>query len=555
MRYGERGWSQVTAENPEVKTGNGRVMGFCRGGNAVFLGIPYGAHCDGEGRFLAPRPAPHWEGVRDCTRNGAIAMQEQTDMEMLPEPVRKVMQEYGDVFTGGQPCGKEQDRPDENCLFLNVVTPGLEGDLRPVVVYIHGGGYVTGSGNVTAAISDRLLDEENLVLVTVNHRLNVFGTLYLGGFDPAYRESGILTQLDLLLALQWIQENIGAFGGDAGNVTLMGESGGGSKIHHLLAMPESRGLLHKAIIISGSIPCAVKTPEEGTRETLQVMEKLGVAREDWRRLLTMPAEELVKGVRGMELMQPDQTPFMPTADGVRMPANPEGTFGLCARLSGIPMIVGSSEEELATNLLNPGLTWEELERQLLKRENPLLTTMPGIREANVKEVVEVFQRACGDSKEPWQILLQIVSMNHYLGNGSYLAALAWAEAGVPVWHYMTAYDTPLPGAGGLACAWHTADLPLAFRAVYHPEAEELSRTIAHSFAAFARTGSPETERMDWPAFTAGEKETMVFDRNSGWKKNPYGEIYSVIEDICPVFRRVKDGTRCESKNNATGQVY
>ena len=535
MKYGEKGFSSVTDAAPVIKIANGYIRGFCRNKNAVFLGIPYGDRCDGEFRFKEAPPPKDWEGIRDCTRYGAIAMQDQMDVALLPKPVRAVVQDYADVFTGGIPFDKMQEKPGENCLYLNVVTPGVYKKKRPVLVYIHGGGYMSGSGGVTAAICDRLIDEEDLVVVTVNHRLNAFGSLYLGDFDPEYAESGIVTQLDLVLALKWVQKNIAAFGGNPSMVTLIGESGGGMKIHHLLSMPECKGLFHRAIIISGSIPSAAKTKAQGTAEALALMDKLGITRENWRELLTVPASSLLAATRGLELIQPSTTPFLPTADGIRMPANEESGFHICPEMAYIPVIIGSSEEEIATNVLNPMLTWDGLRDALLKRENPLLSVVSGITEENVDEVIRVF-RAKDTIKAPWQILGQIVSTAHFLGGGSYYAAMARAKAGCKVWHYTTTFDTPVPGAGVLSCAWHTADLPLAFRAVYHEHAERLSRTIAHSFAAFARAGDPNTLENQWKPFTPDYKETMLFDVKQACVNDPYRDIYQILSSVSPTFQ-------------------
>lgn len=369
----------------------------------------------------------------------------------------------------------------------------------------------------------------------MNHRLNVFGSLYLGDFDPEYAQSGIVTQLDLVLALKWIQKNIAAFGGDPDAVTLIGESGGGIKIHHLLAMPECKGLFHRAIIISGSIPAAAKTKQQGTVETLTVMERLGITKEDWRMLLTIPAQDLLAATRGSELIQSNSTPFMPTADGVRMPANKSGTFHVCPEMTHIPVIIGFSEEELATNVLNPMLTWDGLRDVLLKREKPLLEVVSGITEENVDEVIRIF-REKDDIKAPWQILAQIVSTAHFLGGGSYAAAMTRSKEGCKVWHYTTSFDTPVPGAGVLSCAWHTADLPLAFRAVFYDYAQNLSKTMAHSFAAFARTGDPNTEEIPWKPFTPEHKETMLFDLTQMCVNDPYRDIYHILTSVSPTFQ-------------------
>ena len=423
MKYGQAGWSSVLDEHPVVKTKNGRVRGFCRNANAVFLGIPYGDSCNGDFRFLAPRPAPDWAGIRDCNRFGPIAMQDQIDLAKLPPPMLAIMTEYSNVFTGGMPFDRAAEIPDENCLVLNVLTPCIDNKKRPVLVYIHGGGYMSGSGNVIAAISDRLIDEEDLVVVTVNHRLNVFGSLYLGEFDETYRESGIVTQLDLILALQWIQSNIAAFGGDPESVTLIGESGGGIKIHHLLAMPESHGLFARAIIISGSTPAAAKSPIEGTAETLAVLDKLGITRDKWRQILTLPAAELLAGTRGLEMIQADRTPFMPTADGVRMPLNKTGDYQVYQGTANIPLIIGSSEEELAANALDPTMTWDSLRETLLNKDQSLIAKLADISEEIADELITVTRIQCVDGKAPWKIFVQILSAAHFLGGGAAIGLL------------------------------------------------------------------------------------------------------------------------------------
>ena len=218
-----------------------------------------------------------------------------------------------------------------------------------------------------------------------------------------------------------------------------------------------------------------------------------------------------------------------------MPSNETGYFHVCPEMAHIPVIIGSSEEEIATNVLNPMLTWDGLRDVLLKRENPLLQVVSGITEENVDEVIRIF-REKDDIKAPWQILGQIVSTAHFLGGGSYLAAMARAREGCKVWHYTTTFDTPVPGAGVLSCAWHTADLPLAFRAVYHAHGEDLSKTFSRSFAAFARTGDPNTSENPWKPFTVDHKETMLFDLTAVCANDPYRDIYHILSSVSPTFK-------------------
>lgn len=532
--YGKAGWSSVVEEHPVVTVSEGKIRGLTRNKNAVFRGIPYGDCCDGPYRFMEPRPAKSWDGIRDCTRIAPVTVQNILTLDMVPESAKPIIKESFDFFTGGIPFPKEEEKISENCLVLNVVSPGLDEKKRPVMVYIHGGGYMSGSGNVMAECSDRLLDEENIVMVSVNHRLNVFGGLYLGCFDKKYESSGLNSQLDLVLALKWIKKNIQVFGGDPQNITLYGESGGGIKIEHLMAMPEAEGLFEKAIVISGSAPVCAKSKAEGEAETKEVLRRLGIAERDWEQLLTLPAEQLLQATTGMELIQEDRTPFMPTADGIHLPYNVEQKYCVYETSKNVPLLVGASEEEIASNVVaDPAMTWEDVREALLKQEFAKHQRLPGVTEENVDTFIQVFRRNCGDTKPPWQIFTQMVSMSNFLGRGAYQFAVEKEhQGGAPVWLYSVGYDTPQPLLRGLRCAWHTAELPLSCRAVYYPEQEELSRLIAHSFATFARTGSPSDEKLEWPAFTAEKKETMIFDQESRWKSNPYGEIFEVIDIMC-----------------------
>lgn len=547
MKCEEAGHIPAADNNPQVDTKNGRVRGFNRNGSCVFLGIPYGGPCDGKNRFKAPQPAGHWQGVRDCTAQGPVAMQQIVDMRGLAEPAKSIMEAFGNHFTGGIPYDKAQEQCSENCLVLNIVTPAVDERRRPVMVYIHGGGYTTGSGNVTSVICDRLVQEEDVVVVTVNHRLNVFGFLYLGGFDAAYSDSGLAGQLDLVMALLWIRDNISGFGGDPDRVTLIGESGGGMKIAHLMAMPAAKGLFARAISISGSIMVGARSRADGHQQALAILKQLGIEEKDWKCLFDLPAQVLLEAamaVAGQELVLADSTPFMPVADGVNLPMNPEKLYEAYEVSDGVPFLVGASEEELAMNVaVDPGMTWDMLRDRLLSRSFGTAVPMPGLNESNVDAVIQAFRHACEDHKQPWQILVQIVSMCHFLGGGAFKAAMAKAaRRTAPVWHYMTAYDSAFPGPVPLACAWHTADLPLVFRAVYHEKDEALSRTMAHAFAAFARTGSPETDGLPWPAFTAEEKQTMIFDTQCGWAADPYKEIHRAIAMICGDKEGVLTGT-------------
>lgn len=537
-QYGKSGWSCVTDMEPIVEVAEGKIRGIKRNGNAVFRGIPYGDCCDGEYRFREPRPAKRWEGIRDCTKIAPIAVQNIFTIDMVPEVMKPTLKECFDFFVGGMPYSKEEEQISENCLVLNVASPGLDNRKRPVMVYIHGGGYMSGSGNVMIECSDKLLDEEDIVLVSINHRLNIFGGLYLGCFDEKYESSGLCSQLDLILALKWIKNNIQAFGGDNQNITLYGESGGGIKIEHLMAMHEAKGLYEKAIVISGSVPVCAKTKEEAEKETREVMNKLGIAECDWKDLLTMPATQLIQATAGANLVMEDRTPFMPTPDGKHLPFHVTQDYWASEVSKEVPLLVGSSEEEIASDVVkNPMMTWKDVREELLKQEFRIHQKLEGITEENVDSFIQVFRDSCEDSKEPWQIYAQMISMSHFLGRGAAKFAMKKANlGGAPVWLYSMNYDTIQPLLGGLRCAWHTVELPLSCRAVYYSEQEELSKTIAHAFASFARTGSPSNDSLVWPQYTLENKETMLFDKECICKNDPYKEVHKVVDLMCRNWR-------------------
>ena len=224
----------------------------------------------------------------------------------------------------------------ENCLVLNVLTPALKGH-RPVMVYIHGGG-VDGLSGALTLLSDRFVAEEDVVVVGINHRLNVFGYTYLGEIDPAYAESGNIGQLDLIAALKWVRDNIANFGGDPSNVTLFGESGGGIKINALLSMPGAKGLFHRAIVESGSF-LKSRTAEAAAEDTRKLLSVLGLGASPMRELLKLPPEKLLSAygtaTRGLG---------GPVIDGRSIP-DQGWQFGAPAEAAGVSMIIGCCKDE------------------------------------------------------------------------------------------------------------------------------------------------------------------------------------------------------------------
>ena len=486
--------------SPIVTTSKGKVKGETRNGVAIFRGIPYGAPTAGENRFKKPEPAPAWEGVLDCTINGPIAVQNGMSISGSPG--------LGDYFSGGHPelFGVADEKQGENCLVLNVLTPGVDRKERPVLVYIHGGGFDTGSGTLTLG-ADKLAKEEDLVIVGVNHRLNLFGFLYLGHLDQEYASSGMSGMLDLVLALEWVRDNISAFGGNPGNVTIMGESGGAMKVSTLMAMDSAKGLFHKAIAESGSAPACSFSKDAAAAMTDRFLSNLGLSRDNWRTILSLPAEDLLKASSHVS--------FAPVADDINL--NYDGSKEILAYEVSreVPLMVGASADEMGVfmPIASMGITEDNLVEKVSQQFN--------ISVQEAQEVVEAFKAADTKGDAPWHTYLKIVSLSGTLGGGAFNQAMAKAaQGGAPVFNYFIEYDAFAPFGKDYKCAWHTADLPLQMRIVLDPAAESLSKLMAHSWAAFARTGDPSTDDLPWPAFTTTERLVMDFDEETKVLQDP-----------------------------------
>jgi para-nitrobenzyl esterase len=500
---------------PVVETRYGKVQGAVVDGVSVFKGIPYGASTEGAGRFMPPAKPQPWASIRDATAAGPRCVQGPGAMYNSGE--------LGDWMTGGRAgiLRAAPEKDSEDCLVLNVLTPGLKGKKRPVMVYIHGGGFGSLSG-IVPTLATGLPREQDIVLVSVNHRLNVLGYLYLGEISSKYADSGNAGMLDLILVLEWVRDNIAGFGGDPRNVTIFGESGGGGKVSALMGMPAAQGLFHKAIVQSGSL-LDVATREEATKTARELLAHLGLAQQQVDELQNAPAAKLWEAAHKSGGAPAAAMRFRPAADGRALPHQPwePGAPEISAR---VPMIVGSCKDE-TTLFMGRDPALSKLDEPGLRERLVKMTRRP---EAEIDALIATYRKAQPGST-PRDLLLAITSDGMFR-----MGAIAQAERKVkqgkaPVWMYLFTYDTPI--MGGVLKAFHTADLPLVMRLVQFPEMEPLSKQLSAAWASFARRGDPNHDGMPaWPAYNLEERPTMVFNVESKVVNDPGREARLAWKD-------------------------
>lgn len=492
-----KGKKPAPPPNIVTETHRGKVRGALEDGIKVFKGIPYAASTAGLNRFHPPRPAKNWTGVRDAIAYGPMCPQ-------LPA----ARASYAASWT----TDKEAS---EDCLVLNVWTPALyDQRKRPVMVWLHGGGFSAGSGSRNVYDGTRLCQRGDVVVVTVNHRLNVFGFLYLGRLGSSeYAESGNAGMLDLIAALHWVHENIMAFGGDPANVTIFGQSGGGAKVSTLLAMPQARGLFHKAIVQSGSHLEGL-TPAEATKHALAFLSAVDVKPTELQRLARLPPDKLVAGLKTVMQAPGPKPNYSPVVDGIVLPKGPWQPDAPAVSAA-IPMIVGTTGTETTTLLASHA-------PEDFHMDEATLTSRLGawIPEKEIPVIVAGFRRIM-PSASPSGLYFAITADRRVRQQAWAQAERKAAQGGAPVWLYELDWKTPVDG--GKWGSPHLLDVPLVFDNVARsaalvgagPEPQILADQMSATWIAFARNGSPDNGAIPkWPPFSSATRATMVFDRES-----------------------------------------
>ncbi|MEQ1760316.1 MAG: carboxylesterase family protein [Vicinamibacterales bacterium] len=509
-----------------VSTRYGRIRGTRVADVCAFKGVPYGASTAGSSRFRPPSPPSPWTGIRDTTRYGPRATQ----------PVRRMIPELGDALTGSGPMS-------EDCLRVNVWSGGLAStDKRPVMVFLHGGGYQTGSGNSALYDGSALARKHGVVVVTVTHRLNALGFLYLEQLGGAeWRDATNLGLLDIVSALEWVRDNVAAFGGDPGCVTLFGESGGAAKTCMVMAMPSARGLFHRAIAQSTLVDMAIRgwTPDQATRWAEFLIARLGLTPTQLERLRELPVDRIiaaqVEAQAGRRHADDDgkylATNFYPVTDGRTVPTHPFDPVAPAASAD-VPLLCGSTEHEVSPYL--DAAMLQPLDATALRdRVQAVLRVDAGTAD----RVIALYRSHRPDSTN-LSLATIITSDNSVMRASEYIMAERKAAQGkAPAFLYY--FQWPSPVRDGRLGAMHGVELPFVFdNAAAVPEmvgrgAElvALAEQVTAAWVAFARTGNPSVAGRSWPAFEARTRPTMVFNVESRVVSDPYAEERHALEAI------------------------
>jgi para-nitrobenzyl esterase len=497
----------AATESVEAETTFGRIRGSENGGIKVFKGIPYGASTAGENRFRAPRDPAKWTGIRDTLAYGVISPQRE------PAPRREA-----DEQGAGQ-----GPRESEDCLVLNVWTPGLrDNGKRPVIMWCHGGGFNTGSGAAPVNDGTRLGRRGDIVTVTVNHRLNVLGYTYLGELGGAdWDQSAAAGVLDLVHALKWIHANIAEFGGDPGNVTIIGQSGGAWKVSTLLTMPSAKGLFHRAVVMSGSALQLIDK-EQGARATRELVAQLGLTKPTVADLQAVPQDKLmVAYFAALAKLQKESAgrTFVPTVDGKAITQHPFHPTASPVSPD-VPVIFSSTSGEA---------TFRAAERLYQLDEAGMRKEIESRLGPKTDDIIALYRKLHPGT--PSDLYFAIVSDYQY-GAAAMKAAERRAALGrAPAWLYYWTWESP--AEGGKFKAQHTIDIPFVFDNVAAsrltkdaPDAQALADQVSEAFIAFFRTGDPNTPKSklpSWPKFEPKSRPTMVFSAAPALKSDPIRE--------------------------------
>ncbi|HTO70207.1 MAG TPA: carboxylesterase/lipase family protein [Myxococcota bacterium] len=512
--------------SPVVDTSAGRLRGSTsESGIHRFVGVPYGEPTGGERRFEPPQRRAPWSGVRDATQYGPICPQ----LGALVDPAQSDARVIGEVRYLPQ---------SEDCLVLNVWTPGLgDGVRRPVLLWLHGRGFSAGAGSEVWYDGANLAKRGDVVVVTVNHRLNAFGYLHLADhLGDEFDGSGVVGLLDVVLALEWVRDNAAAFGGDAGNVTIFGESGGGAKVSTMLALPAAKGLFHRAVVQSGPGLRAVER-DAARAFTERLLAALEIPAKDARKLQQVAPQALLDAIAKLPPGKPGTGPFLlgspamfqlsPVVDGVHLPQHP---FHPTAAPAGaaVPLMIGTNLDESAMFVAADPKRRKLSEADLVRRLGPMLGD-------KLDRVLSTYKRTRPDAT-PWDLFIAITTEPTRIM--SMRLAERKAEGGTaPAYMYLFTWASDF--MGGLFKSSHALEIPFVFDNVEgapitgsRPDRGALAELMSETWLAFARNGDPNHAGLpSWRPYTKQRRDTMILDVPPRAEQAPRQEEIDAWRDI------------------------
>jgi para-nitrobenzyl esterase len=498
---------------PIADTASGRVRGRTDGSVRVFKGIRYGGTASGGSRFMAPtQPAP-WLGVCDASAYGPSC----------PQMSGGDRSYFARVL--GDSARQTEASTQEDCLFLNVWAPDStpDGQLRPVMVWLHGGAFTAGSGSQRVYDGRALVRRGNVVVVTLNHRLGVLGYLHLGEIGGSmYASSGNAGMLDIVAALRWVRDNIASFGGDPGNVTIFGVSGGGLKVSALLAMPQAEGLFHRAAIQSGP-GLRFESPAPATARAHAIIRELGLTPEHVASLHDLPVDMLI-GAQTALVERAGGRPatsgelgFSPHIDGCVIPTQPGDALAAGAS-SRVPLLIGCTREEYTRLLpsLEP-MTFADLHARLAPRLG-----------AEAHQIIAAYRDTAPEASA-LDLLIWILTDQMSRLPTIKLAERKLSGGTSPVYMYLLTW--PSPALDGRAKAAHSLCTPLVFDNTHadpltapYPSSRALAARMSAAWAAFAHNGNPNHPGLpEWPSYSADGRATMIFDDQCEVQSDPMAD--------------------------------
>lgn len=513
--------SEISTADAVATVGQGQIAGYSENGVYIYKGIPYAKAA----RFMAPEAPEAWQGVRSCRNYGPTC----------PQGVRQGWQNDEIAFAFNWDDGY----PGEDCLRANVWTPakGADGGRRPVMVWLHGGGFAAGSGQELPGYDGASLARKgDVVVVTLNHRLNVLGFLDLSDFGPEYAVSGNAGLLDLVAALNWVRDNAEAFGGDPGNVTIFGQSGGGGKVSTLCATPAAKGLFHKAVVQSGST-LSTMTSEMSRRIGRETVRQLGLTAGNIGEISKIPYEKLLAaGTAAVETVRKQAEAengtggafifgWAPTVDGAVLPRQPFAD-GAPAQSRDIPMMIGTTRCEFSPSTYVP-----------MFRNADTEMAVGFLRQRYGQEGADHIIAAYAKAYPGYRPVDLIDFDTTFRPNAVRQADIKAAQGGAPVYMYLFTWESPV--LDGALRSTHCMEIPFVFaNAKIHAsmtgggaQAETLAGRMSDAWIAFARTGNPNTPSLPhWPAYTPDQRATMFFDNDCEVRNGHDRELLDVVAE-------------------------